>query len=195
MTARGPHVLAADEQPEDVREEAKLFGSTTSEAADYFRPSDRAQANRDILPMSTGVPILPSQSAQIIGHTPITGCSQSRIYKISRFMISNAGTAFGAADWVVKDIKINDVSMLVQPGDLSGAVFASNSIDETAKYVRFTPVQIGIDVIVIEVTYTGRNASGCPFFGSMVGTVIDTAVTEKQESCHDYSAGTTSVTR
>ena len=42
------------------------------------------QANRDILPMSTGVPILPTQSAQI------TGRPQVLVFKIGRFMISNA---------------------------------------------------------------------------------------------------------
>src|SRR4029079_3102077 len=58
------------------------------------------QANRDILPMSTGVPILPTQSAQI------TGRPQTLVFKIGRFLISNAGTAGGAADWIVNDIKI-----------------------------------------------------------------------------------------
>ena len=47
------------------------------------------QANRDILPMSTGVPILPTQSAQI------TGRPQTLVFKIGRFVISNAGTAGG----------------------------------------------------------------------------------------------------
>ncbi|HSX22253.1 MAG TPA: hypothetical protein VLE97_05710, partial [Gaiellaceae bacterium] len=47
------------------------------------------QANRDILPMSTGVPILPTQSAQI------TGRPQCIAYKIGCYKISNAGTAGG----------------------------------------------------------------------------------------------------
>jgi hypothetical protein len=48
------------------------------------------QANRDILPMSTGVPILPTQSAQI------TGRPQTLVYKIGRFVISKAESEKGA---------------------------------------------------------------------------------------------------
>jgi len=118
------------------------------------------QANRDILPMSTGVPILPTQSAQI------TGRPQTLVYKIGRFVISNAGTAGGAADWIVNDIKIGNVSQFVQSGDVPGDMFAPNAIDT---FVRFAPAQTAMDVVVV-VTYIGLNESGCPFFGAMVGT-------------------------
>jgi len=118
------------------------------------------QANRDILPMSTGVPILPTQSAQI------TGRPQTLVFKIGRFVISNAGTAGGAADWIVNDIKIGNVSQFVQSGDVPGDLFATNAIDT---FVRFSPAQTAMDVVVV-VTYIGLNESGCPFFGAMVGT-------------------------
>jgi len=118
------------------------------------------QANRDILPMSTGVPILPTQSAQI------TGRPQCLVYRCTRFMISNAGTAGGAADWIVNDIKIGNRSQFVQSGDVPGDLFASNAIDT---FVRFESAQTAMDVVVV-VTYIGLNESGCPFFGAMVGT-------------------------
>jgi len=118
------------------------------------------QANRDILPMSTGVPILPTQSAQI------TGRPQTLVFKIGRFMISNAGTAGGAADWIVNDIKIGNRSQFVQSGDVPGDLFATNAIDT---FVRFEAAQTAMDVVVV-VTYIGLNESGCPFFGAMVGT-------------------------
>ena len=118
------------------------------------------QANRDILPMSTGVPILPTQSAQI------TGRPQTLVFKIGRFVISNAGTAGGAADWIVNDIKIGNRSQFVQSGDVPGDLFATNAIDT---FVRFESVQTAMDVVVV-VTYIGLNESGCPFFGAMVGT-------------------------
>jgi hypothetical protein len=187
MTSRGPHVLAVDEQPQieavvheqpqieavvhDGQEEPQLFARA---AVDAPLPT---RANRDILPMATGVPILPTQSAQITGHTPITGCPQTRIYKIGRFIISNAGTAGGAADWVVKDIRIRDVSQFVQSGDVPGAVFAANAenaANEIDKFVRFAPVQIAMDAVVVVVTYIGLNKMGCPFFGGLAGTVVDT---------------------
>ena len=118
------------------------------------------QANRDILPMSTSVPILPTQSAQI------TGRPQTLVFKIGRFVISNAGTAGGSADWIVNDIKIGNVSQFVQSGDVPGDMFATNAIDT---FVRFAPAQTAMDVVVV-VTYIGLNESGCPFFGAMVGT-------------------------
>jgi hypothetical protein len=124
--------------------------------------------------MSTGVPILPMQSAQMTWNIPIIG--RSRIYKIRYFVISNAGTAGGWRDWIVKDIKINGVSQFVQPGDLPGAVFAHNATNGTDKFTCFAPVQIGMCAvdICIDVTYIGINGTGCPFFGSIVGTVVDT---------------------
>ena len=118
------------------------------------------QANRDILPMSTGVPILPTQSAQI------TGRPQVRVFQIGRFVISNAGTAGGSADWIVNDIKIGNRSQFVQSGDVPGDLFAVNAIDT---FVRFSPAQTAMDVVVV-VTYIGLNESGAPFFGAMVGT-------------------------
>ena len=118
------------------------------------------QANRDILPMSTGVPILPTQSAQI------TGRPQVLAYRCGRFLISNAGTAGGAADWIVNDIKIGNRSQFVQSGDVPGDLFAVNAIDT---FVRFETAQTAMDVVVV-VTYIGLNESGCPFFGAMIGT-------------------------
>jgi hypothetical protein len=118
------------------------------------------QANRDILPMSTGVPILPTQSAQI------TGRPQTLVFKIGRFVISNAGTAGGSADWIVNDIKIGNRSQFVQSGDVPGDLFATNAIDT---FVRFESAQTAMDVVVV-VTYIGLNESGAPFFGAMVGT-------------------------
>ena len=117
-------------------------------------------AARDILPMSTGVPILPTQSAQI------TGRPQCLVFQCNRFLISNAGTAGGSADWIVNDIKIGNRSQFVQSGDVPGDLFATNAIDT---FVRFEAAQTAMDVVVV-VTYIGLNESGAPFFGAMVGT-------------------------
>jgi hypothetical protein len=158
MTYQGPHVIAGDEQSDDGRDEAQLFSP-----------------NGDILPLSTGVPILPTQSAQIVWHNRIPDCPQTRILKIERFVISNAGTAGGAADWIVNDIKINHVSQFVQPGDVSGSVFATNAPNAPNEIVRFEPVRITRHAAAVMITYIGRNERGCPFFGALVGTVVDTA--------------------
>ena len=118
------------------------------------------RADREILPMSTGVPILPTQSAQI------TGRPQRLAFVPCRFVISNAGTSGGAADWIVNDIKIGNRSQFSQSGDVPGDMFATNAIDT---FVRFETAQTAMDVVVV-VTYIGLNESGVPFFGAMVGT-------------------------
>ena len=151
-----PHHMHQMHQMHQAMQEAFAFPPRAA-VVDAPLPT---QANRDILPMSTGVPILPTQSAQI------TGRPQTLVFKIGRFVISNAGTAGGSADWIVNDIKIGNVSQFVQSGDVPGDMFATNAIDT---FVRFAPAQTAMDVVVV-VTYIGLNESGCPFFGAMVGT-------------------------
>lgn len=175
MTCQGPHVLTDDEQSDDGREEPQPFACV----AEVDSPS------RDILPISTGnardrqgVLILPMQSAQIAWHLRMPSCPQTWIYKIGRFIISHAGTAGGAADWIVNDIKISGLSQFVQSGNVSGAMFAANALsdpNEVEKFVRFKPVQITKDDVVVVVTYIGLNEKGCPFFGALVGTAVDNA--------------------
>lgn len=118
------------------------------------------KAERWILPMSTGVPILPTQSAQI------TGRPQAMVFRVERFIISNAGTSGGAADWIVNDIKIGNQSQFVQSGDVPGDMFATNTIDA---FVSFRTAQTAMDVVVV-CTYIGMNESGVPFYASMLGT-------------------------
>ena len=118
------------------------------------------RAGREVLPMSTGVAILPTQSAQI------TARPQRVAFRPERVFISAAGTSGGAADWVVNDIKIGNRSQFSQSGDVPGDMFATNAIDG---FVSFETAQTAMDVVMV-VTYIGLNESGCPFFGSVVGT-------------------------
>ncbi len=117
-------------------------------------------AGREVLPMSTGVAILPTQSAQI------TARPQRVAFRPERVFISAAGTSGGAADWVVNDIKIGNRSQFSQSGDVPGDMFATNAIDG---FVSFETAQTAMDVVLV-VTYIGLNESGCPFFASIVGT-------------------------
>jgi hypothetical protein len=118
------------------------------------------RAGREVLPMSTGVAILPTQSAQI------TARPQRVAFRPERVFISAAGTSGGAADWVVNDIKIGNRSQFSQSGDVPGDMFATNAIDG---FVSFETAQTAMDVVMV-VTYIGLNESGVPFFGSIVGT-------------------------
>ena len=118
------------------------------------------RANHTILPMSTGVPILPTQAAQI------TGRPQVEAYRVDQYKVSNAGTAGGAADWIVNNILIGNRSQFVQSGDVPGDLFATNAV---GTFVRFDMAQTAMDIVVV-VTYIGLNESGCPFFSAMIGT-------------------------
>jgi hypothetical protein len=118
------------------------------------------RADREVLPMSTGVAILPTQSAQI------TARPQRVAFRPERVFISSAGTTGGAADWIVNDIKIGNRSQFSQSGDVPGDMFATNAIDG---FVSFETAQTAMDVVMV-VTYIGTNESGTPFYASIVGT-------------------------
>jgi hypothetical protein len=118
------------------------------------------RAGREVLPMSTGVAILPSQSAQI------TARPQRVAFRPERVFVSNAGTSGGAADWIVNDIKIGNRSQFSQSGDIPGDMFATNAIDG---FVSFETAQTAMDVVMV-VTYIGTNESGAAFYASIVGT-------------------------
>ena len=143
-----------------VEQQPSMNGAPFPSRAMVVESAPPKFAARDILPMSTGVPILPTQSAQI------TGRPQCLVFQCNRFLISNAGTAGGSADWIVNDIKIGNRSQFVQSGDVPGDLFATNAIDT---FIRFESAQTAMDVVVV-VTYIGLNESGAPFFGAMVGT-------------------------
>jgi len=118
------------------------------------------RAGREVLPMSTGVAIQNSQSAQI------TARPQRVAFRPERVFISGAGTSGGAADWIVNDIKIGNRSQFSQSGDVPGDMFATNAIDG---FVSFETAQTAMDVVMV-VTYIGTNEDGAAFYASIVGT-------------------------
>jgi hypothetical protein len=165
MSPRGPHVLAYGETPDEGLIESDRWATGMCTAL----------PNQDILPMSTGVSILPGQQAQIIQLFRSVTCPKTLIYKIGRLVISNAGTSNGAADWSINDIKISGKSQFRYSGDVTGDVFGPSHPDGVSKFVRFSPVQRARDIVEIVITYVGSNERGCPFFGALLGTVIDTS--------------------
>ena len=119
------------------------------------------RADRVILPMSSGVDIGVNTSAQI------TSRPQDVAFRPERVIIGAAGTANGAADWVVNDIKVGNRSQFSQSGDVPGDMFASTTIDS---YVSFATVQTAMDFVML-VTYVGLNESlKAPFYCSVLGT-------------------------
>lgn len=118
------------------------------------RPSP-SRADRVILPMSSGVNILPSTSAQI------TARPQNVAFRPERIVIG--GTP---GDWIVNDIKVGNQSQLSQSGDLPGEMFSATMVDG---FISFGTVQTAMD-FVIQVTFIGDSEGGAPFFCGVLGT-------------------------
>jgi hypothetical protein len=126
------------------------------------------RANREVLSISTPGPesmldkklpkgnVLPEQIVSI--KMPVKSP-----FHPSRFMLSNAGTQGGAADWIICDIKFDGKSQFLQSGDIPGDLFATNAVDT---FVRWQMCREQAEVIV---KYIGTNEMGCPFFGALVG--------------------------
>ncbi len=114
-----------------------------------------SRADRVLLPMSSGVSILPNTSAQI------TSRPQNVAFRPERVIIG--GTA---GDWIVNDIKVGNRSQFSQSGDVPGETFAATTIDS---FVSFETVQTAMDFVML-VTYIGAAEGGAPFYCSVLGT-------------------------
>lgn len=124
----------------------------------FFEP-----LHRGVLPLSTGVPILPKQTCSVKGRV------QSNGFWPDRLAISNASTERGAADWIVDDIKIAGRSQFLQSGPVQGDLFATEAVNS---FIRFEVAKAGTDVEII-MTYIGTNVNGCPFYASITGMEYD----------------------
>jgi hypothetical protein len=113
------------------------------------------RADRVLLPMSSGVSILPNTSAQI------TSRPQNVAFRPERVIIGGA-----PGDWIVNDIKVGNRSQFSQSGDVPGETFAATTIDS---FVSFETVQTAMDFVML-VTYIGASESGAPFYCSVLGT-------------------------
>jgi hypothetical protein len=111
-------------------------------------------ANRMLLPMSSGVAILPGTTAQV------TARPQGIAFQPQRVIIGN-----NPQDWVVNDIKVGNESQLAQSGDLPGEMFSSTTVDG---FVSFRTVQSAMD-FVMQVTYIGNIQEGSAFICGVLG--------------------------
>src|SRR5262249_16103098 len=111
-------------------------------------------ADRVILPMSSGVNILPNTSAQI------TSRPQNYAFRPERCIISKSG------DWGINDIKVGNMSKCSQSGDVPGEMFGATTIDG---FVKFTTCQTAMDFVIVT-TFVGASESGAPFVCGVLGT-------------------------
>ena len=108
-----------------------------------------------VLPIATKNALLPTVA------TTITAVLD-RPLQIDMLEIEGAGTAGGAADWIVNDIRIDGTSQFKMSGAVPGDMFASNAIDS---FVKFQP---GTQIELL-VTYIGFDEGGCRFAARVLG--------------------------
>ena len=132
----------------------KAVADLVVELSGTAKPSDLSDqpAVSCFLPLSTDVPILPTQSAQIMGRTRSS-------FLLEHFVIADAD------DWIVNDIKIGNRSQLAQSGDLPGQAFSSRAVgcDMTLDTVFKL-----MDVTIVT-TRDGSCKEGGGFFGGVQG--------------------------
>jgi len=150
--AQFPMAYPAPPQPMYEAYPAPYPISPRNAMIDYPGPS---RADRVVLPMSSGVNILPNTSAQI------TSRPQNVAFRPERLIIG--GTP---GDWIINDIKVGNRSQFSQSGDVPGEMFAATTIDS---FVSFETVQTAMDFVVL-VTFVGASESGAPFVCGVLGT-------------------------
>jgi len=95
------------------------------------------------LPMSTGVPVLPTQTAQITGRP-------QRSFVADRVVVATPDA------WVVNEVRVGNRSQLVQGGDIPALAFASRA---AGCRVIMDAVQTRMDFVVVA-TYAGSQDGG-----------------------------------
>jgi hypothetical protein len=123
-----------------------------------------------ILPMSTGIPILPSTSAQITGRCQppdgyFRGIGPRQGFIAERIVVE------GGADWVFNDVRIGRTSQFAQVGDVPGLAFSSGTLGGA---VSFDAAQAGIDVAIVT-THIGPCEVGAAFVCGILGSLVDLA--------------------
>jgi hypothetical protein len=135
----------------------ELYGTTAeSEAADL--------AIAMILPMSSGMNMLPNESAQITSRCQLPndrrrGISPRQGFLAERIVVKDA------TDWIFNDIKIGRVSQFAQSGDLPGLAFSPGTLGGA---VSFDVAQAGIDVALVTTHIGPRESFVCGILGSLV---------------------------
>jgi hypothetical protein len=120
------------------------------------------RASTLLLPMSTGVNILPTTSAQI------TGRPQERLVPRGSAFLPERVVLVDAGSWVINDVKVGVLSQFAQCGDVPGMAFSSHGV---GCHVRFDPVRSLHDFVMV-VTYVGGREVGASFVCGVQGRLV-----------------------
>jgi hypothetical protein len=115
-----------------------------------------AGRRHEILPMSSGKPLLPNETINLKGIVKSP-------FLPERLLLSNAGTAGGAADWIIRDIRVDGRTVFKSSGAVPGDMFSTTAIES---FVIWRECR---EAMELDMTYIGLNKSGCPVFSAVVG--------------------------
>ena len=150
--------LAADDRVEIA---ATYVGNKTTaclvvELSGTAKPPSVRRAVSYFLPMSTDVPILPTQSAQITGRP-------RREFLLERMVIADPN------DWIVNDIRIGNRCQPAQSGDLPGQAFSSRTVGCD---MTLDPVYRGQDFVIVTTRGEGGKEEGAGFYCGVQGRLV-----------------------
>ena len=120
------------------------------------KPTSHQRDVSYFLPLSTDVPILPTQSAQITRQS-------RRNFIPDRLVITDPDS------WIVNDIKVGNRCQTARSGDLPGQTF---SIRAVGCAVTFERVQKGMDFLIVTTRGDGGNEEGAGFYGGVQGRLV-----------------------
>lgn len=101
-----------------------------------------------------------------------------------RLFVSAAGTDLGAADWLIRDVRIGGVPAFSQPGTIPGDLFASTAIDLFVTWPRIDKGRLlEIDVEYAGAPLTTRSRSMAPSSGSRSRTRLKPRRPAPSASC------------
>jgi hypothetical protein len=119
------------------------------------KPPNVPRAASYFLPMSTGVPILPTQSAQITARP-------QRDFLPERLVIADQD------DWIVNDIRIGIRCQPAAFGDLPGQAFSSRTV---GSHMTLDPVRVGQEFVMV--TTRGEDCKeSAGFFCGVQGRLV-----------------------
>jgi hypothetical protein len=157
-------ILATYIGRESARLAVELSGTAT--------PPTGPRALSYFLPVSTGVPILPAQSAQI------TARPQTTTFLPERVVIADA------ANWVINDLKVGNSSCFAQAGDVPAQAFDSRAV---GSHVMLGPVRTAQDFIIVTTRVSSHDGSA-PFFCGVQGRLAEDDEAPKRERSRSIDA-------
>lgn len=117
---------------------------------------------RHMLPIDSGIAILPGNQAQVVARP------QSSAFRAERILISPAIAPY----FRINNIRVGNRSQFMQSGGVDAMVFASDRSPPDDLRIQFETCQTAMD-FVFDITYTGADPNGMQFRALVLGITED----------------------